>query len=747
MFKQKFKKIITCTTLFASLVYSANRPFPQAVDFQGCIKPNNVSQSEMNNSITSLYTEYRDLYLKSYSGNRYYIDASGNGDGGNSSLTISEAHGYGMIIFALMAGFDSNAQDYFNGMYRFFTDCPSENNSYLMSWIADISSSAATDGDMDIAYALILADKQWGSNGEINYLDAANTLLTNGIKASEMGSTSKRTLLGDWDRDQYTTRSSDWMAGHMHAYFDATGDEFWDQAADTVYSLIEKITQNYSPNTGLMPDFIAGSTPYPDGTGGGTYETNAEQYYYNACRFPWRIALDYAHNGTPEAQAATSKILGWLRSTTGGDAARITNGYSLDGTALGRGSDIVFTAPFAAGAITDSENQSFLNSMWSEMKNESGNNEYAHALNLLSMLLISGNWWAPSEVSYVAPSTVMLSGNSVVEESKSGTFIGKISTDGNGAPFIYTLTAGGANFSISNDSLFTNGVASGADSPLSVTITATDKESNSAMNSFRITVVERAENILSGLGWYVTHDDYGVTSVDTGSSLVDNQIVSATFNMGTSRVNRDQYVFGTVQFDEFTGTIEQNGTVVLTYRSDEAFALEFQTTDVEDFAFHAVPLPSTNNQWKQVVLTIDGNTFVQPGEWGEDVVFNSENVSTIAITTQYEGTSGTIEMSELSITGLTTIAESVSTVQHLQKSSVQINAAIVNRNLNLTIPEAGDYTVSLYSLNGQKLFTQRQSFSEGFHSVSLDGVSVGAQILVVEIVHDTNRALFKTAIR
>ena len=30
--------------------------------------------------------------------------------------------------------------------------------------------SSATDGDMDIAYSLLLADKQWGSDGEIDYL-------------------------------------------------------------------------------------------------------------------------------------------------------------------------------------------------------------------------------------------------------------------------------------------------------------------------------------------------------------------------------------------------------------------------------------------------------------------------------------------------------------------------------------------------------------------------------------------------
>ena len=36
---------------------------------------------------------------------------------------------------------------------------------------------SATDGDMDIAYALLLADKQWGSSGDIVYLARPKQLL------------------------------------------------------------------------------------------------------------------------------------------------------------------------------------------------------------------------------------------------------------------------------------------------------------------------------------------------------------------------------------------------------------------------------------------------------------------------------------------------------------------------------------------------------------------------------------------
>lgn len=78
-----------------------------------------------------------------------------------------------MLITAYMAGHDADAQTYFDGLYRFYKAHPSSIDPALMAWqqakdssgnIVDTSGSdAATDGDMDIAYALLLADKQWAA--------------------------------------------------------------------------------------------------------------------------------------------------------------------------------------------------------------------------------------------------------------------------------------------------------------------------------------------------------------------------------------------------------------------------------------------------------------------------------------------------------------------------------------------------------------------------------------------------------
>ena len=72
----------------------------------------------------------------------------------------------------------------FDGLYRFYRSHPSRNNPRLMAWSqikgcgnAPKGDDSAADGDLDIAYALWLADRQWGSAGEINYSADAKVLL------------------------------------------------------------------------------------------------------------------------------------------------------------------------------------------------------------------------------------------------------------------------------------------------------------------------------------------------------------------------------------------------------------------------------------------------------------------------------------------------------------------------------------------------------------------------------------------
>ena len=127
-------------------------------------------------------------------------------------------------------------------MFHYAKDPPSDRNASLMVWrqyrqqdgtMMDDKSGrytgSATDGDMDIAYALLLADKLWGNDGKINYKQEALTII-NELMNSVVNQNEWTLKLGDWvknDDPRYgsATRTSDWMVGHISVFYEVTGDE------------------------------------------------------------------------------------------------------------------------------------------------------------------------------------------------------------------------------------------------------------------------------------------------------------------------------------------------------------------------------------------------------------------------------------------------------------------------------------------------------------------------------------------
>ena len=190
---------------------------------------------------------------------------------------------------------------------------------------------AATDGDIDIAFALLLAHEQWGSSGHINYLDEALAMIA-AIMQDEINSETHSVKLGDWASSgnsyYYSTRTSDFITDHFKSFGSYSGDTNWQQVTNTCYNLVATMQNNYSFQTGLVPDFIVNVNTQPEPAYAGFLEGNYDgNYYYNACRFPWRIGTDYLLFGESRAKTSLSKINDWLRTATAGNPSQISNGY------------------------------------------------------------------------------------------------------------------------------------------------------------------------------------------------------------------------------------------------------------------------------------------------------------------------------------------------------------------------------------------------------------------------------------
>jgi hypothetical protein len=193
------------------------------------------------------------------------------------------------------------------------------------------------------------------------------------------------------------------MVDHARSFAAATGDSAWIGLLDRTYQIVSSLQSNHSPTTGLLPDFatdpLGNPTPAPAGFLEGP---NDGAYDYNACRDPWRLATDFVVSGEARGKTAVQKIDTWIRGATGGDPTQIRSGYQLGGSPS-PGTDylsMAFVAPLGVGAMVDSSNQSWLNSIWDLVVATPSTTDgyYENTLKLLAMIVMSGNWWAPERV-------------------------------------------------------------------------------------------------------------------------------------------------------------------------------------------------------------------------------------------------------------------------------------------------------------------------------------------------------------
>ena len=387
-------------------------PFPQHVTYQkGIILPNHISRQQMDDSVRSFYQSWKKHYIRTGCGPEEYYVWFEESEGRNKQC-VSEGQGYGMTIVALMAGYDPLAQTIFDGLFHYYRSHPSKSDPYLMAWAQkkgcrDIDGSSATDGDMDIAYSLLLADAQWGSQGSINYLQEGRRMIS-AILRQEINQKTFSILISNSiehdSKDFFDMRSSDFMPAHFRVFRTVSGDPGWDKVINNNYRLFKFLTATYSPEAGLLPDFISHIGAVPDARAVPARAHFLESRYdgaynFNACRIPWRIGTDYILNGDPRAAEIITKINRWIRTTTRDNPDNISAGYSLAGDDLKHRyyEALCFIGPFAVAAMIDQDNQPWLNKLWDyivhfHMKDF---DYYDNSIRMLNMIILSGNYWAP----------------------------------------------------------------------------------------------------------------------------------------------------------------------------------------------------------------------------------------------------------------------------------------------------------------------------------------------------------------
>ncbi len=379
----------------------------------GSILPS-IAREVLDREVLDLWMAWKARYLIEGCG-AIYGDASSDGplwsNRAPDTITVSELQAYAMLLTVQMADRDPDAHRLFDGLFAFARAFPTRKSSHLMSWNqvkgcldSPRGSDAATDADLDIAYALLLASARWGDSGPIDYGAAAREVI-GAIRTHEMDPVTHLALLGDFvvageGKLGQTVRMSDVVPDHFRAFGRATGEPFWERAVDAHWQLVSEFQDRYTPGTGLFPDFLIDVRSDPKPAPGKWLEHPTDgAFSWNACRVPWRLGTDWLISGDPRARAALQRLNAFIRAKTGDDPRRIDGGYHLDGDAIPPHlqNETAFVAAFGVAAMTDEANQAWLDAIWTRVAESplGADNYYGNSLKLLSMIVMSGRWLAP----------------------------------------------------------------------------------------------------------------------------------------------------------------------------------------------------------------------------------------------------------------------------------------------------------------------------------------------------------------
>ncbi|GAA1766641.1 glycosyl hydrolase family 8 [Luedemannella helvata] len=366
----------------------------------GALRPTGT-RADVDARVVALYRQWRAAFVRTHCVGAHVISPDAE------VPVVGEAQGYGLLVAAYLAGADPGARELFDAILGYVLAHPSSRDGDLLAaeqdaYCRDVNGGdSATDADLDIAYALLLAHRQWGSRGRHDYRVLALRRIA-AIARSEVDPVTHLLRLGDWATGSgelaRTSRTSDWMLDHLRAFRRATGDPYWDMVRRAHQRALSNLLAGPGAGTGLVPDFVVDTHAAPRPAAGRVLESEHDgQYSWNACRVPLRVGVDAVTSGDARSVAAARAVTRWVRRATGGDPAAVSSGYALDGTPLAAGAHPAFVAPLAVAALSDPTAQPWLDALWRHLVATpvSSHGYYAASVQLLSMIVVSGNYWVP----------------------------------------------------------------------------------------------------------------------------------------------------------------------------------------------------------------------------------------------------------------------------------------------------------------------------------------------------------------
>lgn len=384
-----------------------NFPFPQNRESSNCVYPTGY----LNQDVQAAYAKWKnDLITSSGASGFRRVQRLPSDPGLQVGSTVSEGIGYGMLIAVYM-----NDQQLFDDLWKYeqlhLGSCPSSTcpPMELMDWYisADGSSAlgtgGATDADEDMAFALVMADRQWGGQGSLSktYKQTAIDQIT-AVWVLEVYQ-SNLIKPGTWG-DSSTVNIS-YFAPAYYRVFKSYGGTLpmsgggswnpdWDSVVNTSYTTLNNALSaaNGNQSNGLVPAWCTSAgSPNPSALQSG----NPTNYQYDSCRTPFRIGLDWCWNAEARAKAYVAKTSSFF---SGVGASNIVDGYMLDGTPKPQNpgkQSAAFIGPAAVGAMSESTYQPFLDDAYAAVATDTlfaGGTYYEESWTVMSLLMMTANF-------------------------------------------------------------------------------------------------------------------------------------------------------------------------------------------------------------------------------------------------------------------------------------------------------------------------------------------------------------------
>ena len=318
---------LTSVALGAGLVLAAIAA-PAVANAQAFPFPSTNVQPATGKFVTSVLTSHE--LQAAYAAWRSQLIRTCDGRGSRmiypetNNDTRSEGVGYGMVIAAYMGD-----QATFDGLWDFYQ---SHSNQGLMNWlindctqVGDVGS--ASDADIDAAFGLIVADRQWGgyAGDAGGIIQQIRTRLFNGACGGIL-------LAGSNFANCGCVNPSYIPPAYYPAFAEYDDAAFWTGARNSTYTYLAAAQQD---TTGLVPAW--------SNSGGGTNLTNCNpqvsgggqtsEFQADAARTPWRVSADWLWTGEPRAGAFLTPMARFATSAPN-RITHIVDRYQLDGAPL-----------------------------------------------------------------------------------------------------------------------------------------------------------------------------------------------------------------------------------------------------------------------------------------------------------------------------------------------------------------------------------------------------------------------------